>query len=102
MVEVLSGLVYKHLSENAPADDGTSMAERTLDTLMELSGEEIYDELAPLYTSLTEHGEQVKQDRETRAKELAEFEVDTAEGKFTQLPTAAYGDKDSFHQGLEV
>ena len=102
VVEVLSGLVYKHLSENAPADDGTSMAERTLDTLMELSGEEIYDELAPLYTSLTEHGEQVKQDREARAKELAEFEVDTAEGKFTQLPTAAYGNKDSFHKGIEV
>ena len=94
--------MYGHLSEKSPAEDGTSWAEQTLDTLTELSAEEIRDELAPLYASLKEHGEQVKLDREARAKNLAKLEVDTAEGKFTQLPTAAYGDKDSFHQGLEV
>ena len=102
VVESLSGLVYGHLSANASADAGTPLAEQTLDTLTELSAEEMRDELAPLYASLKEHGEQVKQDREARAKKLAAFEVDEAEGKFTQLPTAAYGDKDSFHKGLEV
>ena len=102
VVESLSGLVYGHLSANASADAGTPLAEQTLDTLTELSAEEMRDELAPLYASLKEHGEQVKLDREARAKNLAKLEVDTAEGKFTQLPTAAYGDKDSFHQGLEV
>ena len=102
VVETLSGLVYGHLSANASADAGTPLAEQTLDTLTELSAEEMRDELAPLYASLKEHGEQVKLDREARAKNLAKLEVDTAEGKFTQLPTAAYGDKDSFHQGLGV
>ena len=102
VVESLSGLVYGHLSATASADAGTPLAEQTLDTLTELSAEEMRDELAPLYASLKEHGEQVKLDREARAKNLAKLEVDTAEGKFTQLPTAAYGDKDSFHKGLEV
>ena len=101
-VESLSGLVYGHLSKNAPAEEGTSLAEQTLDTLTELSLEEMRGDVAPLYASLKEHGEQVKQDREARAKKLAAFEVEEAEGKFTQLPTAAYGDKDSFHKGLEV
>ena len=82
------------------------MAEQTLDTLTELSLEEMRGDVAPLYASLKEHGEQVKQDREARAKKLAAFEVEEAEGKFTHmryaLPTAAYGDKDSFHKGLEV
>ena len=102
VVESLAGLVYGHLSDKSPAEDGTSWAEQTLDTLTQLSAKEMRVELAPLYASLKEHGEQVKLDREARAKNLAKLEVDTAEGKFTQLPTAAYGDKDSFHQGLEV
>ena len=102
VVESLSGLVYGHLSTKAPAEDGTSWAEQTLDTLTELSQKEMRDELAQLYKSLKEHGEQVKQDREARARRMAAFEVDAAEGKFTQLPTAAYGDKKSFHMGLEV
>ena len=102
LVESLSGLVYGHLSEKSPAEDGTSWAEQTLDTLTELSAEEMRDELAPLYASLKEHGEQVKQDRAARADKLKEFKVQEAEGKFTQLLTAAYGDKDSFHKGLEV
>ena len=102
VVESLSGLVYGHLSANASAVDGTSWAEQTLDTLTELSAEEMRDELAPLYASLKEHGEQVKQDRAARADKLKEFKVQEAEGKFTQLHTAAYGYKDSFHKGLEV
>ena len=102
VVESLAGLVYGHLSEKSPAEDGTSWAEQTLDTLTELSAEEMRDELAPLYASLKEHGEQVKQDRAARVDKLKEFKVQEAEGKFTQLLIAAYGDKDSFHKGLEV
>ena len=41
VVESLSGLVYGRLSANASADASTSLAEQTLDTLTELSAEEM-------------------------------------------------------------
>jgi hypothetical protein len=33
---------------------------------------------------------------------LSALQVKEGEGKFVQLPEAAYGDKNDFHKGLEV
>jgi hypothetical protein len=33
---------------------------------------------------------------------FAALQVEEGAGKFAQLPTAAYGNKEDFHKGLEV
>jgi len=71
--------------------------------LTELSVDELRKELAAvLPRRMKDHGDEVKREREERKKKLAALQVEEGEGKFAQLPTAAYGTKEDFHKGLEV
>ena len=108
LVELLAGLVAAALSKMVhPREDaaGDACTEQTLDALAELSEEEMRPALSTLALSLKEHGVQRKREREERARKLASLTAvscDHREGKFAHLPTAAYGDKDSFHKGLDI
>ncbi len=101
LVESLASLVAARWK--AGGDDDTSVADKTTEILTELSVDELSKEVAVfLSRRLKERGDEVKREREERKKKLAELQVEEGEGKFAQLPTAAYGNKDDFHKGLEV
>jgi uncharacterized protein len=101
LVEALAGLVTAHLSK-APWQCKADTSCNTLEALTWLSEQEMLEELVHLPKSLKRHCCTVKQEREDRSTKIASLQVDRGEGKFADLPTAAYGDKDSFHKGLEV
>jgi hypothetical protein len=101
LIEVLAGLVVENWKIGG--EDDKYVAERTTEVLTELSVDELRKEVAAvLPRRLKEHGDEVKREREERKKKLAVLQVEEGEGKFGQLPTAAYGDKGDFHKGLEV
>jgi hypothetical protein len=98
LIEMLAGLVAANWKVGG--DDDTSVADKTTEVLTKLSvyqfGKEV---VAVLPRRLKERGNEVKREREERKKEL---KVEKGQGKFADLPTAAYGTKEDFHQGLEV
>ncbi len=97
LIEVLAGLVA--VNWKVGGDDDTSVADKTTEVLTELSVDELRKEVAAvLPRRLKERGDEVKREREERKKKLQVTTFD----KFAQLPTAAYGTKKDFHQGLEV
>ena len=103
LVEMLVGLVAGRLSETTqPHDNDTSVANKTLGALASLKADEMHEALAALPKALSEHAEQVRLEREKRDKAVAQLQRDKGEGKFANLPTAAYGKKEDFHKGLEV
>ena len=87
-----------------PQDDVVPVAEQTLVALLELSEEELLSSLAAVSPCLKVHAERVRREREERAERMVQLCVDPSQSKskFSELPTAAYGNKDSFHKGLEV
>jgi len=98
LIEVLAGLVAAHWKVGG--DDDTSVADKTTQVLTKLSVDEFRKEVAAVLPQrLKERGDEVKREREERKKKL---QVDQGQGKFVDLPTAAYGTKDDFHQGLEI
>ena len=98
LIEVLAGLVAAHWKVGG--DDDTSVADKTTQVLTKLSVDEFRKEVAAVLPQrLKERGDEVKREREERKKKL---QVDQGQGKFVDLPTAAYGTKDDFHRGLEV
>ena len=98
LIEVLAGLVAAHWKVGG--DDDTSVADKTTQVLTKLSVDEFRKEVAAVLPQrLKERGDEVKREREERKKKL---QVEEGKGKFTDLPEAAYGTKDDFHQGLEV
>jgi hypothetical protein len=102
IVESLAGLVAAHLTKSPQTkDQDTSVADKTLVALTELSVDEMCEELALLPLYLREHGGEVKRERESRAKNMCDLQVDQGVSKFAHLPTAAYGTKDDFHKSLE-
>ena len=101
LVEMLVGAVTAHLATTTPPHD-TSVADKTLDALVSLKETELHEAVAALSRAMREHGEQMRREREKRAKALTQLQLDEGEGKFANLPTAAYGTKDDFHKGLEV
>ena len=101
LVEMLVGAVTAHLATTTPPHD-TSVADKTLDALVSLKDTELHEAVAALSRAMREHGEQMRREREKRAKALTQLQLDEGEGKFANLPTAAYGTKDDFHKGLEV
>ena len=101
LVEMLVGAVTAHLATTTPPHD-TSVADKTLDALVSLKETELHEAVAALSRAMREHGEQMRREREKRAKALTQLQLDEGEGKFASLPTAAYGTKDDFHKGLEV
>ena len=101
LVEMLVGAVTAHLATTTPPHD-TSVADKTLDALVSLKETELHEAVAALSRAMREHGEQMRCEREKRAKALTQLQLDEGEGKFANLPTAAYGTKDDFHKGLEV
>jgi len=82
-----------------PLTQGTTVSERTLTALMALSVDAMREALALLPQTLKEHGDNVKRKQEARANSL--FQPTEPGGKFA-LPEAAYGDKDTFHGGIEI
>jgi hypothetical protein len=101
LVELLAILVAARWK--AGGDDDTSVADKTTEILTELSVDEVSKEVAVvLPRRLKERGDEVRREREERKKKLAELQVEEGEGKFADLPTAAYGDKGDFDKGLEV
>ena len=107
LVEMLVGAVTAHLATTTPPHDtsvadNTSVADKTLDALVSLKETELHEAVAALSRAMREHGEQMRREREKRAKALTQLQLDEGEGKFANLPTAAYGTKDDFHKGLEV
>jgi hypothetical protein len=101
LIEVLAGLVAANWK--AGGDDVISVAEKTTEVLTELSVDELHKEVAALLPRrLKKSGDEVKREREERKKKLAALQVEEGESKFAHLPTAAYGDKDGFHKGLEI
>jgi len=101
LIEVLAGLVAARWKVGVI--DNTSVSDKTTEVLTELSVDELRKEVAAVLPRLLkEHGDEVKREREERKKKLAALQVEEGEGKFTNLPTAAYGNKDDFHKGLEV
>jgi hypothetical protein len=101
LIEVLAGLVAANLKVGVEED--TYVADKITEVLTELSVDELRKEVAAvLPRRMKEHGDEVKREREERRKKLAALQVEKGEGKFAQLPTAAYGDKGDFHKGLEV
>ena len=101
LVEMLVGAVTAHVATTTPPHD-TSVADKTLDALVSLKETELHEAVAALSRAMREHGEQMRREREKRAKALTQLQLDEGEGKFANLPTAAYGTKDDFHKGLEV
>ena len=84
-------------------DDDTSVADKTTEVLTELSVDELRKEVAVVLPRLLkEHGDEVNRKREQTKKKLAALQSEKGEGKFANLPTAAYGNKEDFHKGLEV
>ena len=103
IVEMLVGAVTAHLAKaTQPHDDDTSVADKTRGALVSLKETELQEAVTALPKALREHAEQVQRAREKRDTALAQLECDKAEGKFANLPTAAYGKKEDFHKGLEV
>jgi len=101
LVESLASLVAAHWK--AGGDDDTSVADKATEILTELPMDEVSKQVAVvLPRRFKERGDEVKREREERKKKLAKMQVEEGEGKFAQLPTAAYGNKKNFHQGLEV
>ena len=102
LVEMFVGAVTAHLAKTSqPHDDDTSVADKTLGALMSLKMAEIHEAVTPLSKAVREHAEQVRRERQKRDKARAQFQRDKAEGKF-KIPTAAFGKKADFHNGLEV
>ena len=98
LIEMLAGLVAANWKVGG--DDDTSVADKTTQVLTKLSVDEFRKEVAAVLPQrLKERGDEVKREREERKKEM---QVDQGQGKFVDLPTAAYGTKDDFHQGLEI
>jgi hypothetical protein len=98
LIEVLAGLVAANWKGGGDGD--TSVADKTTEVLTKLSVDEVRKEVAAvLPRRLRERGNEVKREREERKKKL---QVEEGQGKFAQLPTAAYGDTDDFHKGLEI
>ena len=103
MVEMLVGAVTAHLAKTPqPQDDDTSVADKTFRALVSLKAAEMHESMVALPKALSKHAEQVRREREHRDKALTQLQLDEGEGKFANLPTAAYGTKDDFHKGLEV
>jgi hypothetical protein len=83
--------------------NNTSVSDKTTEVLTELSVDELRKEVAVVLPRLLkEHGDEVNRKREQTKKKLAALQSEKGEGKFANLPTAAYGNKEDFHKGLEV
>jgi hypothetical protein len=96
LIEVLAGLVGANWKQGGE----TSVADKTTEVLTKLSVDELRKEVAAvLPRRLKQRGDEVRREREDRKKKL---QVEEGQGKFADLPTAAYGTKKDFHQGLEV
>ena len=103
MVEILVGAVTAHLAKTPqPLDDDTSVADKTIRALVSMKEAEMHEAMGALPKALSKHAEQVRFEREDRDEVLAQLQLDEGQGKFTDLPTAAYGNKEAFHKGLEV
>jgi len=103
IVEMLVGAVTAHLAKTPqPRDDDTSVADKTLDALVSLKETQLHEAVAALSKAVSAHAERVRGERDKRDTALAQLQRDKGEGKFANLPTAAFGKKDDFHKGLEV
>ena len=74
LIEVLAGLVAAHWKVGG--DDDTSVVDKTVEVLTELSVDELRKEVAAvLPRRMKEHGDEVKREREERKKKLAALQV---------------------------